>query len=145
NSIVSRETAKRAIGSESTYTAVNKFRETLSQRIFVPQAPFFHRAGFIVFEQNVGIFQKTQQYVTTLLACQIQCHATLVAINTDKVRRIAFMERRPPITHLIALRRFNFDDICTVISQYLTAIRSAQNPGQIYNFESVQSALSFFQ
>ena len=51
------------------------------------------------------------------------------------------VERRPPVAHLVALRRLDLDDLGAVVAQDLGAVRPAQHPGEIEHEDPVERAL----
>src|SRR5262245_19630661 len=125
DAVITWKPAKRSVGTEARYLAVDELGEALLQSL-VADAPRFHGAGLEVLDQSVGAFEQPQQHLAAGWLGQIEADGALVAVDAYIVGGIAVMKRRPPIADLVAHRRLELDDVGAVIRKQLRRERSAK-------------------
>src|SRR3546814_19516395 len=52
----------------------------------------------------------------------------------------ALVEGRPPVAHLVALRRLDLDDVGAVVAEQLRAVRPAEHAGAVDDLEAGECA-----
>ena len=114
----------------------------VSQRLLVPEAPFLERAGLEVLDQDVRLLEQAQQHLATLRSREVEPERALVSVDADEVRGVAVLERRPPVAHLVALRRLDLHDLGAVIGEHLRAVRPAEHSRQVDDDEPGKGAAS---
>src|SRR3546814_13306454 len=88
---------------------------SLPQHLGVAETPALHRAGLVVLDQHVGALEQPQQHLLALLRRQVEAERALVAVHAEVVAGVAaLVEGRPPVAHLVALRRLDLDDVGAV-------------------------------
>src|SRR5579875_681921 len=125
---------------------MNQAWKALREYLGISKPPFLHRPGLEILHQNIRAFQETKQNRAPLRLCKIEPNRLLVAIHTDEIAGIAraigmFHEWRAPIARLIALRRFQFDNLRAVIGKDHSAIGPPEYAGEIDHAQTCQSSL----
>ena len=139
--VVTRQAAHRAVGAEAADPAVDQAREARPQHVCVAQAPLLHGARLEVLDQHVRALEQAQQHVAALGLGQIEPEGALVAVDADEVGGVVrFVERRPPIAHLVALGRLDLDHLGAMVAQDLGAVRPTQHARQIEHEQAVERA-----
>ncbi len=138
--VVAGHAAQRPLAAETGNAAVDQTRKARLHNRLVAQPPLFHRAGLEVLHQDVGARQEAQQHLATLLLAQVEGDAALVAVHADEVGGVVVVERRPPVAHLVALRRLDLDHVGAVVGEDLGAVRPAQHAGQVDHLQPLQGA-----
>ena len=145
NRVVAWQSAQRTVAAEAGNAAMDQAGKALRQHLVIAEAPAFHVAGLEVLDQDVGVGQHLQDDRLAFRLAQIDRHRAFVAIDADEVAGVAFVERRAPVAHLVALRRLDLDHVGAVIGQDHRAVRPAKHAGQVDDFQPGQSAGGFRQ
>ena len=138
--VVSRVAAQRTGRSEPADPAVDEARKARLQRLLVPEAPFLERPGLEVLDQDVRLLEQSQQHLAAFRPREVEPERALVSVDADEVRGVAVLERRPPVAHLVALRRLDLHDLGAVIGEHLRAVRPAEHPRQVDDDEPGEGA-----
>ena len=114
--------------------------ELLGQHVFVAQAPFFHGTGLKILDQYIGGFEQAQQDGLARRLAHVQGDGAFVAVDADEVAGIALVEGRAPVTHFVALRGLDLDDLGAVVGQNHGAVRPAEDPREVHDLDACQCA-----
>jgi hypothetical protein len=80
-----------------------------------------HHSGSHVLDKAIGCFDKTKEDFPVVVCCEIEANGSLIAIAHRIIARIkAFLVISGPRTLMpshLSLWRFNFDHICSHISE----------------------------
>ena len=97
----------------------------------LPMPHLSKRARLEILDQHIGVGQHLHQHDAAGVARQIKADRALVAIGADEISRVVVVKRRAPVTGLVAGRRFDLDDVGTVIGENLRAPGTAEHTRQI--------------
>ena len=122
--------AARAVGAEAGNPAMHELREFRAQHV-VADAPFVERARLEILDQDVGGLQHLHQHGAAAFGGEVEPDRALVAVDADEIGRVLLVERRAPVAHLVAGRRFDLDDVGAVVGEDLRAIGAAEHARQI--------------
>src|SRR3546814_1822810 len=71
----------------------------------------------------------------------VEAERALVAVHAEVVAGVAaLVEGRPPVAHLVALRRLDLDDVGAVVAEQLRAVRPAEHAGAVDDLEAGECA-----
>jgi hypothetical protein len=121
---------------------VDEARKARLQGLLVPEAPFLERPGLEVLDQDVRLLEQSQQHLAAFRPREVEPERSLVSVDADEVRGVAVLERRPPVAHLVALRRLDLHDLGAVIGEHLRAVRPAEHSRQVDDDEPGQGAVA---
>ena len=131
---------QRPVAAEAGDAAMDQGGELLRQDLVIAKAPLFQRAGLEILDQRIGAFEQAQQHGLALGLRQIERQALLVAVHADEVRGLAVGVGRAPFARLVALRRFDLDDLGAKVAEQLGAIGAAQHARQVDDLPAGQRA-----
>ena len=138
--IVSGHAAQRAIIAIAGDAAVHQAGEALGKHRVMAEAPFLERAGLEILDENVSFRQEIEQGIAAARTGEIEDDAPLVAIDAEEVGGCAFVERRSPCTGLVAMLRFDLDDVGAMVAEDLRAVGTAEHAGEIDDANAVKGA-----
>ena len=128
--VVARQAAQGPVRAEAGDAAVDERREALGEG-FEAQAPFLHRAGQEILDDDVGLFQQAQHDFARGFALEVQGDGGLVAVQAVEIRARPGNERRAVGARLVALRRLDLDHFRAVVGKDLRAQRAGEHAGQV--------------
>ena len=122
--------AARAVGAEAGNAAMHEFWKLCAQDV-VADAPFVECARLEILDQDVGGLQHLHQHRASAVGSEVEPDRTLVAVDADEIGRVFVVERRAPVAHFVAGRRFDLDDVGAVVGEDLRAIGAAEHAREI--------------
>ena len=128
----------RSRAAEARNGAVNEGRLDLLQLV-VRQAQALHDAGPEIFDDHVGAFKQPLEDLSSPIALEVQCQASLVAVYGKKPRRPVLDERWPhPPVVVAAIGLLHLDHVRTHVGQHHGAHRPRKNLGEVQDYDTGQ-------
>ncbi len=111
----------------------------------VIQAPFLHRAGPEVLEQEIGLRDQFLQHVLAGALAQVERDRLLVAgDDRPPQRRIAVLLPSPNAHRIALIRRLDLDDLGAHVAEQLTAERPREQRAEFQDAQVGQGAVLEF-
>ena len=108
----------------------------------VAQAPFFHRAGPEVLEQEVGLRRQLLEDFLSFRLAQIERDALLVARHEGPPKGgFLFAMASPDAQRVALVRRLDLDDVGAHIAEDLAAKRPGQQRAELEHTQVCQRAV----
>ncbi|MNC86855.1 hypothetical protein D3C83_25410 [compost metagenome] len=103
----------------------------------VRDAPFLQRAELEIFHQYVAFLHETGEDLLAGLRRHVERQRALVAVDAEKISRLAVHEGRSPGARVVARAgRFDLDHVGAHVAQHLPAQRPGQDAREIQHPQS---------
>ena len=140
NNIVPRALGIAAITAESGNCRIDQSGIQLFQFV-VSQSQFIHNAGAVVFQYDVGFCSQFAENFFSFLALEVQSNAAFIAVEVAVIEAFT-VDIRAVCTGIVAAAgKFDFDNICTKVSQHRAAVRACNNTGQVEDGDIFKSEM----
>ena len=108
----------------------------------IAEAQFFHRAGAVVLDDDVGLLDQFPEDLLALRVLEVQGAAQLAAIEVRIINTVVVDKGTHLAGIVTALGIFQLDDRSTHIGQDHAAVGTSQNTGQVENDHAIQKTFA---
>ena len=83
--------------------------------------------------RDVRAVEEGKKHLAAFRLRQVERQPALAPVHAEEIGRVALVvalqKRRPPVAHLVALRRLDLDDLGAVVGEDLRRVGPAQDAG----------------